>query len=473
MAANNYIATYKRFNGTDWDTFYFATLATQVSETSDRKFLTATQQGYLVNKDAVGGVPILVTGGKIAVGQIPDLSATYLTKANPVFTGNMSASSGYVVAYGFLNQAHEAGVSGSGLQFESQGEIDFYILGTNKSYLDDYGWHMGGLPIKGVATPSDNTDVATKAYVDGLIASGVKIITSVKAVSSATTIPTTLVSCDGYTPTAGDRILLNALTAVATRGIYTVSASGSAWVRVSNDSLTGSLVFIENGTLYNDYSFYCSDETNGTWIVYAKVDTYKAAAGGGLSKSATNEFSLAAGYGDTINPYASKTKNYVLAAPSTANGVPTFRLLVPKDLPILEAASPDLTDGVLSRVTSGGGHLFIGLGGTSALGLYDTVSFASNNPDLVAIEALAGTSGLLKKTATNTWALDTAAYITGITKAMVEAVLTGTITTHSHTFGIVAGSFAEGNHSHTSVGSAAPGTTGYRTGDLYFQGTTV
>lgn len=472
MAAN-YIAMYKRFNGTDWDTFYFATLATQVSETSDRKFLTATQQGYLANKDAVGGVPILVTGGKIATGQIPDLSASYLTKANPVFTGNMSGG-GYITAYGFLNQAYQMGVSGSGLKFETQSEIDFYIDGNNKSYLDNNGWYMGGLRVKGVATPSDNNDAATKAYVDGLIASGVKIVTSVKAVSSATTIPTTLVACDGYTPTAGDRILLNALTAVATRGIYTVSTSGSAWVKVSNDSQTGCLVFIENGTLYNDYSFYCSDATTGTWIVYAKVDTYKAAAGGGLSKSASNEFSLATAYGDTINPYASKTKNYVLAAPSTGNGVPSFRGLVPRDLPILEVASqPDFTDGVLSRLAGGGGHLYIGLGGSSALGIYDTVNFASANPDLVAIEALAGTSGLLKKTAANTWTLDTAAYITGITKAMVEAVLTGTITTHSHTFGIVAGSFAEGNHSHTSVGSAAPGTTGYRTGDLYFQGTVV
>ena len=38
--------------------------------------------------------------------------------------------------------------------------------------------------------------------------------------------------------------------------------------------------------------------------------------------------SLANAYGDTKNPYASKTKNTVLAAPATANGVPTFRSLV-------------------------------------------------------------------------------------------------------------------------------------------------
>lgn len=45
--------------------------------------------------------------------------------------------------------------------------------------------------------------------------------------------------------------------------------------------------------------------------------------------------SLANGYGDTKNPYASKTKNYVLAAPSNANGEPTFRALVTSDIPNL------------------------------------------------------------------------------------------------------------------------------------------
>ena len=37
---------------------------------------------------------------------------------------------------------------------------------------------------------------------------------------------------------------------------------------------------------------------------------------------------------------------------------------------------------------------------------------AASYPDLVAIEALAGTSGLLRKTAANTWSLDTASYLT-------------------------------------------------------------
>lgn len=45
--------------------------------------------------------------------------------------------------------------------------------------------------------------------------------------------------------------------------------------------------------------------------------------------------SLADAYGDTKNPYGSKTKNYVLAAPSNAAGTPSFRALVASDIPDL------------------------------------------------------------------------------------------------------------------------------------------
>lgn len=45
--------------------------------------------------------------------------------------------------------------------------------------------------------------------------------------------------------------------------------------------------------------------------------------------------SLASGYGDTKNPFASKTANYVLAAPNGVAGAPTFRAIVAADIPTL------------------------------------------------------------------------------------------------------------------------------------------
>lgn len=92
---------------------------------------------------------------------------------------------------------------------------------------------------------------------------------------------------------------------------------------------------------------------------------------------------------DTTISFINQNKNLVLASPSTGNaGAPTFRGLVADDIPSL----------AWSKITSG-------------------------NDDLKAIEALTGTSGFLKKTAANTWTLDTNTYLTGITSSQITTAL--------------------------------------------------
>lgn len=49
----------------------------------------------------------------------------------------------------------------------------------------------------------------------------------------------------------------------------------------------------------------------------------------------TRAVSLSTAYGDTINPYGSKTANFFLAAPNVTAGVPTFRAIVAADIPTL------------------------------------------------------------------------------------------------------------------------------------------
>ena len=65
------------------------------------------------------------------------------------------------------------------------------------------------------------------------------------------------------------------------------------------------------------------------------------------SGGATPAISLASGYGDTQNPYASKTANFVLAAPNGSAGAPTFRAIVAADIPTLNQN----TTGTASNVT--------------------------------------------------------------------------------------------------------------------------
>jgi hypothetical protein len=75
------------------------------------------------------------------------------------------------------------------------------------------------------------------------------------------------------------------------------------------------------------------------------------------SGGATPAISLASGYGDTQNPYASKTANNFLAAPNGTAGVPTFRAIVAADIPTLNQN----TTGTASNVT---GTVAIANGGT-------------------------------------------------------------------------------------------------------------
>lgn len=79
--------------------------------------------------------------------------------------------------------------------------------------------------------------------------------------------------------------------------------------------------------------------------------------------------------------------------------------------------------------------------------------------DLAAIAALAGTSGLLRKTAADTWSLDTNTYattgqlhsaVTVTDTASINLTLTGQDISAAAIFGTSAGTVAEGNHTHAA-----------------------
>lgn len=93
--------------------------------------------------------------------------------------------------------------------------------------------------------------------------------------------------------------------------------------------------------------------SSGTAPVTSVTGTSPVASSGGT----TPAISLAANYGDTQNPYASKTAKYFLAAPNAAAGVPSFRAIVASDIPTLNQN----TTGTASNVT---GTVAIANGGT-------------------------------------------------------------------------------------------------------------
>ena len=177
-------------------------------------------------------------------------------------------------------------------------------------------------------------------------------------------------------------------------------ATGDRLVIVDSDTTAGNKIAPASITFDTTKTGYALTQA-GTWAAFNNysLPTASASTKGGvkigtgltMGGTSTDTLTLNTAYGDSINPYGSKTANYVLAAPNGSNGVPSFRALVAADIPSL------------------------------------TLSKISDATDLAAIEALTGTSGILKKTAANTWTLDTNSYVTssGVTSVATGVGLTG------------------------------------------------
>jgi len=91
--------------------------------------------------------------------------------------------------------------------------------------------------------------------------------------------------------------------------------------------------------------------SSGTAPVTSVTGTSPVASSGGT----TPAISLATGYGDTQNPYASKTRYTFLAAPSTNDGQPTFRNIVAADIPTLNQNTTGFASNVTGIVTIANG----------------------------------------------------------------------------------------------------------------------
>lgn len=88
----------------------------------------------------------------------------------------------------------------------------------------------------------------------------------------------------------------------------------------------------------NTGKYLTTDGTNSSWATnpLGTVTSVSGTAPVSVATGTTTPVvSLESGYGDTQNPYGSKTANYVLAAPNGSAGVPTFRTLTATDIPSL------------------------------------------------------------------------------------------------------------------------------------------
>lgn len=218
----------------------------------------------------------------------------------------------------------------------------------------------------------------------------------------------------GATTAAGARTNLGAgtVTSVAATAGTGISVTGSPITTSGTLNITNTapdqVVAISSGTgisvsgTYPNFTVTNTSPSSGGTVT-AVTGTSPVVSSGGT----TPAISLASGYGDTQNPYASKTANYFLAAPNGSAGVPTFRAMVAADVPTLNQN----TTGTALNVT---GTVAIANGGTgattAATALSNLGAYPASNP-----------SGYTSNTGTVTSVGGTGT-VNGIT-------LTGTVTT--------------------------------------------
>jgi hypothetical protein len=207
------------------------------------------------------------------------------------------------------------------------------------------------IPVVTIDTYGRVTGITTAANPQGTVTSVAATVPSFLSISGSP-ITTSGTLAIGYSGTALP--VANGGTGAVTLTGYVYGNGTSAMTASSTIPTT-----VLSGTVTNAQLTNSSITINGNLVSLGGSTTITAATistltiGTGLSGTSFNgstpvTIALATGYGDTLNPYASKTANYVLAAPNGSAGVPTFRAIVAADIPTLNQN----TTGTAANITA-------------------------------------------------------------------------------------------------------------------------
>lgn len=136
--------------------------------------------------------------------------------------------------------------------------------------------------ITSLATPTDGTDAATKAYADSL-AAGLDVKPSVVAATTANITLSNSQTIDGVAVSNPMRVLVKDQSTASQNGIYTVVNSG-AWTRVADlaagSDAAGAFVFVEGGGPTNEGKGFVCTSDNGSAVVGTDALVFTQFSGG-------------------------------------------------------------------------------------------------------------------------------------------------------------------------------------------------
>ena len=214
-------------------------------------------------------------------------------------------------------------------------------------------------------TPSSNTDIANKFYVD-TVAQGLGPKAACQVATTSNITLSGLQSLDGYTTLAGDRVLVKNQTLSQFNGIYI--ASTTTWTRaVDMDvwaEVPGAYTVILNGG-QADQGWVCTASQTGTinvtampWVQFSGSATYYA--GTGLSLS-SNTFSItnigtAGTYGSAsaVPVFVTNAQGQVTSVTNTSIAIANTQVSGLGTMSTQNANSVAITGGSINGTTIGG-----------------------------------------------------------------------------------------------------------------------
>jgi len=245
----------------------------------------------------------LATGRTISVtGDLAYTSGSFDGSGNVTGTGTLATVNSNIGAFTKVT------INAKGLATAGTAAVLADLAATTADFS------MNGYKLTNVANPVSDTDAANKYYVDS-VAQGLDVKASCLVATTVDIGLSGLLTVDGVTLSAGDRVLVKDQAAPAENGIYVVAAS--AWSRSADADAYAELVsaytFIEEGNTYADTGWVCTSNAGGTlgvtpitWSQFSGAGTYIAGTGltlTGNTFSITNTAVTAGGYGDTTGSY--------------------------------------------------------------------------------------------------------------------------------------------------------------------------
>ena len=342
-----------------------------------KPYLIINNDSFAVTVKVTGQTGVSVPAGKRTVvynngtdvgNQIDYLSTLALGTALPVTSGgtgtttpNLVAGTNVTLSGTWPNQTINAIGGGSG----SVTSVAALTLGTT-------GTDLSSTVATGTTTPviTLNVPTASASNRGALSATDWSTFNNKQAAGSYVTVGGALGTPSSGTLTNCTFPTLNQNTTGTAAGLSSILAVASGGTGTATPALVAGTNITITGTWPNQ-TVTAAGGPGGT--VTSVTGTAPVVSSGGT----TPAISLDTAYGDTLNPYASKTANFVLAAPNGTAGVPTFRAVVAADIPTLNQNTSGTAAGLSATLAVASG----GTGVTSSTGSGNTV--LSNSPTLV------------------------------------------------------------------------------------------